>query len=109
MLKKIIIFSFLFFAIMFILLIYVPSLIQLSALENERRILLAVIDKQNQLERLLTKENTILKDKLSITLLELELQKNALLELQKSTFKKTSQISESKKSSGNRGYIFKKH
>lgn len=107
--KKIIIFSFLFFVSMFISVVYIPSLIQLSALENERRILLAVVDNQNKLERLLTQENTILKNKLSATLLELELQKNALLELQRSTVKKTPQLLELKKSSGNRGYIFKKH
>jgi hypothetical protein len=86
----------------FIFFTYVPSLIQLSVLKNERQILLALLEKQREIEKRLFQENTVLKAKLT----------PAQRKSQKITLKKGKEVktpAETKKETEtNRGFLFKK-
>ncbi len=87
---------------MFIFFTYIPSLIQLSVLKNERQVLLALLEKQREIEKRLFQENTVLKAKFT----------PALRKSQKITLKKSKEIkipAEIKKETkANRGFLLKK-
>ena len=79
---------------LFVIFNYMPSLMELSALENERQILLQMGNKVRELETVLTRDDLIYRAKLVSTRRQLSRQALAPQE-------------EAKSPSGNRGYVIR--
>lgn len=95
--------AFLYFIILIFLLgifNYVLSLNQLEYLENERQCLLNLIAKQRELEKLLYRENELLKEKLLVA--EKRSSQPTVTKIKEKPLKT------GKETQGNRGFLFKK-
>jgi DNA-binding protein H-NS len=98
--------------IIFIAFNYIPSQLRLSGLENEKQILEKLLDKEREIEQRLLRENSQIKARLLA--LEVQLQKwtsiqaQAQAQAQAQVQDTQKQTAVKKKTSGNRGFFFKK-
>jgi len=90
--------------IIFIVFNYIPSQMRLSGLEKEKQILEKLLDKEREIEQRLLRENSQIKAKL----LALEVQSQKWTSIQAQVQDTQKQAAVKKKTSGNRGFFFKK-
>jgi DNA-directed RNA polymerase subunit E'/Rpb7 len=98
-----IIYAVLFFcAVIFIVFNYIPSQMRLSGLEKEKQILEKLLDKEREIEQRLLRENSQIRAKL--VALQVQSQKWTSAQVQDTQ----KQAAVKKKTSTNRGFLFKK-
>jgi len=88
--------------VIFIIFNYIPSQIQLSGLEKERQIFEKLLEKEIEIEHKLFQE----KDNLEARLRALEVRLEKQISIARQDTKKP--VGTKKKTSGNRGFLFKK-